>query len=142
MSSRRRVSQPADTSTTRTAAAAAASNEGGPSEPKRQTVSAPEPCGFIEALSVTFEPSRVLQRRLFFLNADWSKYVNVGFYPARNYELCQEFGGAKQKPVIRALQHGTMLCNRLPDDVQSICNTEQLTCSDGQFGSTPRAVIR
>jgi hypothetical protein len=91
MLSRRRVSQPAATSTRRTATA---TSEGGPSEPKRPTVSAPEPCGFIEALSATFDPSRVPLRRLFFLNADRSKYVSVGFYPTRNYEPCLELGGA------------------------------------------------
>ena len=130
MSSRRRVSKPA-AATTAAAARRPAVDEGGPTEPKR--VSAPEPCGFIEALSATFDSSRVLLRLLFFLNADRTKYVSVGFYPARNYEPCVEFGGAKQKPVIIAQQHVTMLANRLLDIVHSVCDAEQFTYSDGLF---------
>jgi hypothetical protein len=43
-----------------------------------------------------------------------------------------QFGGAKQKLVMLAQQHVTTLGNRLPDDVQSVCNAEQFR-SDGQF---------
>ena len=32
-----------------------------------------------------FETKRVLLRRLFFINVDRTKYVSVGFYPARDY---------------------------------------------------------
>jgi hypothetical protein len=71
-------------------------------------------------------------RRFFFLNADGTKYVSVGFYPARNYES-SEFGGAKQKPVNLAQQHMTTLGKRLPDVVQSVCNAEQFTYTDDQF---------
>jgi len=38
--------------------------------------------------SPTFDPQRVLLRRLFFR----IKYVSVGFYPARDYELLVGFG--------------------------------------------------
>jgi len=31
-----------------------------------------------------FNPKRVLLRRLFFINEDRTKYVSVGFYPARD----------------------------------------------------------
>ena len=32
-----------------------------------------------------FDPKRVLLRRMFFINEDKTKYVSVGFYPARDY---------------------------------------------------------
>jgi hypothetical protein len=39
-----------------------------------------------------FDPKRVLLRRLFFINEDRTKYVSVGFYPARDYLPLVEFG--------------------------------------------------
>jgi len=39
-----------------------------------------------------FDPKRILLRRLFFINDDWTKYVSVGFYPARDYQPLVEFG--------------------------------------------------
>ena len=39
-----------------------------------------------------FVPKRVLLRRLFFINEDRTKYVSVGFYPARDYLPMVEFG--------------------------------------------------
>ena len=39
-----------------------------------------------------FDPKRVLLRRLFFINDVRTKYVSVGFYPARNYLPLLEFG--------------------------------------------------
>ena len=42
-----------------------------------------------------------------------------------------ELGGAKQKPVILTQQFVTTLGNRLPDLVQSVCDAEQFTFSDG-----------
>jgi len=37
------------------------------------------------AANSAFYPQRVLLRHLFFLNASKTKYVSVGFYPARDY---------------------------------------------------------
>jgi hypothetical protein len=106
---------------------AAAADKGGPSETKRLTVSAPKPCGIIDALSAAFDTSSVLLRRLFFVNADRTKYVRIGFYPSRNYETFLEFGGAKEMPVILAQQHVTTLGKRLSDVVQFVCNAELFT---------------
>ena len=39
-----------------------------------------------------FDPNSVLLRRLFFINEDRTKYVSVGFYPARDYLPLIEFG--------------------------------------------------
>jgi len=56
-----------------------------PGEPTRR---APElhTWAYIEIVSPTFDPNRILLRRLSFLNHDKSKYVSVGFYPAHNYQ--------------------------------------------------------
>ena len=34
------------------------------------------------------------------MNDEKTRYVSVGFYPARNYEPCVEFGGPTKTPVI------------------------------------------
>jgi hypothetical protein len=39
-------------------------------------------------------------RRVFFIAEDKSKFVSVGFYPARGYHLLAEFGGAKKLPLL------------------------------------------
>ena len=39
-----------------------------------------------------FDQKRVLLRRLFFINEDLTKYVSVGFYPARDYLQLVELG--------------------------------------------------
>ena len=39
-----------------------------------------------------FDPKRVLLRRLLSINQDRTKYVSVGFYPARDYLPLVEFG--------------------------------------------------
>ena len=90
MASRKRVAQPAPARRER--------HNGGKDEevgpvPKQPTVSAPEPCGIIEALNPAFDPSRVLLRRLFFLNAEKTKYVSIGFYPTRNYATAWNWEG-------------------------------------------------
>jgi len=33
-----------------------------------------------------FDPKRVLLRLIFFINEDKTKYMSVGFYPARDYQ--------------------------------------------------------
>jgi len=42
--------------------------------------------------SSAFDPQRVLLRRIFFIKSDRTKYVSVGFYPSRDYQLLVEFG--------------------------------------------------
>jgi hypothetical protein len=49
--------------------------------------------------STLFEPQRLLLRGLFFINSDRTKYVSVGIYPGRDYDVLLEFGGCKQTPI-------------------------------------------
>jgi hypothetical protein len=65
--------------------------------PKKQ---APDSLAYVEPVSPIFDTKRMLLRRVFFVNADKSKYVSVGFYPARNYESMVEFGGVRNKPIV------------------------------------------
>jgi len=46
--------------------------------------------------NLAFDPKRALLRRMFFINEDETKYVSVGFYPARDYQTLVEFGDIRQ----------------------------------------------
>jgi hypothetical protein len=65
-----------------------------------------------------FDPKRVLLRRLFFINEDRTKYVPVGFYPARDYQLMVEFGvlrrGGGPKTLILSDEQVDALAETLP----------------------------
>ena len=43
-------------------------------------------------------PNRAILWRVFFIAEDKSKFVSVGFFPARGYQPLAEFGGAKNCP--------------------------------------------
>jgi hypothetical protein len=54
---------------------------------KRQHSAEPKRAAFVQPISPLFVPSMVLLRRIFFIDADKTRYVSVGFYPARNYDV-------------------------------------------------------
>ena len=43
--------------------------------------------------------TRILLRRVFFLNEENTRYFSVGFHPANNYEILAEFGGPRIAPI-------------------------------------------
>jgi len=71
--------------------------EEGRPDPKR--VRAPE---FDACLDVFITALGNLNRSLLrrFVAEDKSKYVSVGYYPARGYQPLAEFGGAKKLPLL------------------------------------------
>jgi hypothetical protein len=56
---------------------------------KRQRSAQPVSQLFVAAqpISPLFVPSMVLLQRIFFIDTDKTKYVTVGFYQARNYDV-------------------------------------------------------
>jgi hypothetical protein len=56
-------------------------------------------CTFVEIGSPAFDLNHVLLRR-HFLNVDKSKYVSVGFYPAKNYQPLVVFGSVKHPTML------------------------------------------
>ena len=76
--------------------------EGGP-DPR--LVRAPELNTCMETVATTLgDPNRALLRSVFFVAEDKSKYVSVGYYPARDYQPLAEFGGAKKLPLLLNVQ--------------------------------------
>jgi hypothetical protein len=80
---------------------------GGQVAPKRLKALESDTCSFIiqEAISPTFDPTKFLQRRVFFVNKGKSRYVSSGFYAARNYQVLVEFVGPRITSTTPTEQH-------------------------------------
>jgi len=66
--------------------------------------------------NAAFDPKRVLLRRMFFINEDKTKYVSVGYYPARDYQPLVEFGAIRwggSKSLILTDEQATALADCL-----------------------------
>jgi hypothetical protein len=79
-------------------------------------------------------PARVLLRHVFFLNAENSRNVSVGFYPARYYRVLTEFGGPRISLITLTEQHLTTLMEHLLKLCEAMCRGERYACKDGVFG--------
>ena len=80
-------------------AAASAAGDNGSAPPKRV-----DACTYLEG-QLLFDPNKVLLRRVFFLEPEKTKYISVGFYPARHYQPMVEIGSPKSAPVVLTDQH-------------------------------------
>ena len=86
----------------------------------------------------TFDPKRVLLRRMFFINEDKTKYVSVGYYPARDYKPLVEFGAIRRggsKSLILSDKQDTALADGLPAIRDFMCVSEDhvVKCESGNF---------
>jgi hypothetical protein len=84
----------------------------------------------------TFDPNRVLLRRIFFIDEDRTKYVSVGFHPAREYQPLVEFGHVKRgNPTFLILNetHVKTLAEILPRICESVYRGENYVYIDGEF---------
>jgi hypothetical protein len=83
-----------------------------------------------------FDPDRGLLRRNFFIDGDKTKYVSVGFYPARDYQTLVEFGAVRRgvsKTIALVDEHVEWLEERLP---KVMCETSSSSSNDN-FRLTP-----
>ena len=60
------------------------------------------------------DPNKVLLRRVFFLDPEKTKYISVGFYPARNYQPLVEIESPKSTPIVLTDQQVKTLSEHLP----------------------------
>jgi len=86
----------------------------------------------------------VLVRRLFFINSNKTKYVSVGFYPAREFQPLVGFGAIRRrrsKIILFTEKHIYMLAQCLPKMLVSICNGFRaaffVRCESGAFRLSP-----
>jgi hypothetical protein len=113
-------------------------DEGSP-EPKRQ---APDSLAYVEPVSPIFDPKGVLLKRVFFVNADKSKHVSVGFYPARNYEPMVVFGSVRNNPIIVTETQVRFLAEHITRMCESLCNNESTSFKDGYLRLTTTGSIK
>jgi hypothetical protein len=90
----------------------------------------------VESIIPSFDPNRVLLRRVYFINDDKTKYVSVGFHPARNYQPLVEFASSANKPITLNEQHVTTIVQQLPSLCEAMCGDEQYSWEDGVFRLT------
>ena len=95
--------------------AAADDNGGAPPMPV-------DACTYLEG-QVLIDPNKVLLRRLFFLDPEKTKYISVGFYPARNYQPLVDIGSPNSTPIVLTDQH----VKKCP----SICRLRSTLCGEG-----------
>ena len=88
---------------------------------------------FQESISLTFHPTRVLLRRVFFVNEGRSRYVSVGFYPARNYQVLVEIRGPRIISITLTEQHVRTLEEHLPKLCEAMGQGGQYVCKDDVF---------
>ena len=81
-----------------------------------------------------FDFSRVLLRRVFFLNEEKSRYLSVGFYPAHNYQPLVEFGGTRIQPLVLSAEYVNIVVERLLGIVEAMCRNEQFMWSSKDKG--------
>ena len=76
-------------------------------------------CNFLEG-QLLINPNKVLLRRIFFLDTEKTKYISVGFYPARHYQPLVEIGSPKSAPVILTNQHVKTLSEHQPAQIDAL----------------------
>ena len=98
-------------------------------------VKPPEPDLYLntDCVNTLFDPSRVLLRRVFFLDPEKSKYISMGFYPSRNYQPLVEIGCPKSNPLILTDQHVKTLAEHLPTQCEALCRDEFFKVLDGDL---------
>ena len=73
------------------------------------------PCySYFQSVNPMFDPRRVLFRHNFFINEDCSKYLSVGYYPARDYQPLVEVGASTKMPVCLTEEHVRTFAEHLP----------------------------
>ncbi len=88
---------------------------------------------FIEDISPAPDTTTVLLRRVFFFNAEKSRYFSLGFYPACNYQDFAEFGGPRIAPITLTEQHVKTLVEHLSKLCEVMCRCEHYACKDDLF---------
>jgi hypothetical protein len=91
----------------------------------------------VESIIPSFDPNRVLLRRLYFINDDKTKYVSVRFYPAQNYQPLVELGSSGNKSLTLTEQHVTTMVQRLPSLCEAMCGDEHYRSKNVMFRLTP-----
>ena len=114
----------------------------GESSSSSKRVRSPELDMYLDCVNPMFDPSRVLLRRVFFLDPEKTKYVSVGFYPSRNYQPLVEIGSPKSIPLILTDLHVKTLAEHLPAQCEALCRDEHYKVVDGDLKISSSATYK
>ena len=104
------------------------------SEPKRVIAPHIDTCNsYAESISPAFNPKRVLLRRVFFIGADKTKNISIGFYPTKHYQPMVEIGAPDKSPLLLNDQQVRLMAEHLPRQIEALCNDEYYSCRIGEF---------
>ena len=107
----------------------------GQGNPTKRTELKFHTCNLIVEVAIcpTFDPTMVLQRCVFFINDEKSKYVSTGYYPARSYQILVKFGGPRAYPNTLKEQHVTTMADHLHGLCGAMCINDNYTYNDDCF---------
>ena len=89
-------------------------------------------CTYLEG-QLLIDPNKIILRRVFFLETEKTKYISVGFYPARQYQPMVEIGSSKSTPVVLTDQHVKTLSEHLPAQIDALWRGDFYNVMDGEF---------
>jgi len=109
--------------------------EGESSSSDSKRVKAPELDMYLktDCVNPLFDPSRVLLRRVFFIDREKTKYISVWFYSSRNYQPLVEIRSPKSNPIILTDLHVKTLAEHLPPQCEALCRDKFFKVLDGDL---------
>ena len=109
------------------------SNVGLPDPPSVQTSPLELDTCLDDVSTVLANRNRAMLRRVFFIAKDKSKFVSVGYYPARCYQPLAEFGGAKKLPLLFDAQQLQTMAENIATLCNALSTNEHFSKKDGDF---------
>jgi len=83
--------------------------------------------------TVLANPNRAMLRRVLFIAEDKSKFVSVGYYPARGYQPLAEFGGAKKLHLLLDAHQLQKMAENIAALRNALFTNEHFSKKDGDF---------
>ena len=77
--------------------------------------------------------NRAMLRRVFFIAEDKSKFVSVGYFPARGYQPLAEFGGAKKLPLLLDIPQLQILAENIGNLCNALSANEHFSKKEGDL---------
>jgi hypothetical protein len=83
--------------------------------------------------TVLANPNTAVLRRVFFIAEDKSKFLTVGYHPARGSHPLAEFGGAKKLPLLLDAQQMQTMSENIATLCKVLSKFEHFSKKDGDF---------
>ena len=107
--------------------------DGASTSPKRFMAPQIDTCSSFQSISPAFYSNRVLLRRVFFIGPEKTRYISIGYYPARNYQPLVEIGCPEKNPILLNDRHVRFMAEHLPAQCDALCNDVRYSSADEDF---------